>query len=421
MNYPVIRNDLIRVHVENAAHLAQQRMWLTGAPQARLTDIYETDQRLGGNLRYLKLAGAVAVDMAAEVFATDPEMGEAVVYAALSMQAGQPKFAADILGQMEGEAAAITALAEAFRHVDRAAQRTTFYAWISHEDPQLVCAALGAATLLRLNLKDLLLPLIADPRPAVQAAAFEHLGVMGLVQHGPAVLGALGHKDAGLAFAAAVAAVRLGHAPAARQLVEYITADLPPGKCRLAVEVGFPMLPEEAAHAKVRALLADDATIRWGLLALGSIGSTRTLPYLLRQMEQVNTMRMAGWAFAMITGANIAEDDLELDAFPECEDDPLLEGAAEELFFEDGLPFPDVKRVTQWLITKGKALSAEHPLLFGLPQWTWADMDSPDLEFQARYRALAQMIAVRHADRRLPDWQGPVRLQAGRLTRDWQM
>jgi uncharacterized protein (TIGR02270 family) len=421
LNYPVIRNDLVRVHAENAAHLARQRMLLTEAPHARLADIHETDQRLGGNFRYLKLVGAGAVDMAAEAFATTPEIGEAVVYAALSMHAKQIDFAEVVLGQMESEEAAISALAEAFRHVEREAQRSTFYAWIGHENPALVSAALAAATLLRLNLKDLLAPLTTDARPLVQASALEHAGVMGLVQFAPTALSALGHADAGLAFAAAVASIRLGHPRAAQRLVESITPDLAPAKCRLAVEVGFPALAEEGAHQKVRALLGDEATQRWGLLALGMIGSVRTLPYLLRQMEQLETMRMAGWAFAMITGVNIAEDDLELDEFPQCEDDPLLEGAAEELFFEDGLPFPDVRRVTDWLKANGSKLTAEHALLFGLPQWTWQEMESPDLEFQARYRALAQVICVRQADRRLPNWQAPVRLTGGKLARDWQM
>jgi hypothetical protein len=138
-------------------------------------------------------------------------------------------------------------------------------------------------------------------------------------------------------------------------------------------------------------------------------------------MEQTETARMAGWAFAMITGANVAEDDLELDVFPDVEDDPLLEGAAEELFFDDGLPFPDPARVLDWLKTKGRSLSAEHPLLFGLPQWSWQDMDSPDVQFQGRYRALAQIISVRSAESRLPDWRAPIRVQPGKLARDWQM
>jgi uncharacterized protein (TIGR02270 family) len=420
VNHPVIRSDLLRVHVENAGLLAWQRCLLTEAPHARITDIYELDQRLAGSFRYLQIAGSSACDMAAEVFAQTPEPGEATVLAALMMQSQALSFASDILAQMETQTAAIAALAEAFRHVDTAARRHVFYPWIKHDNPCLVSAALAAATLLRLNIGDLLLPLVADARPLVRAHAIEHAGVMGLSRHVAAAQTALDHADPDLAFAAAVACVRLGHHPAAERLADCITPKTPAAQCREAVEVAFPLLAEASAHTRVRALLQAPETHHWGLLALGTIGSTRTLPYLLREMEQLETARMAGWAFAMITGANVAEDDLELEEFPDTEDDPLLEGAAVELFFVDGLPFPDPALVLDWLQTKGRSLSAEHPLLFGLPRWSWQEMSSPDPGFQGRYRALAQIMALRSPESRLPDWRAPLHLTGGRLTRDWQ-
>ena len=396
-------------------------MLLTEAPQARLTDIYETDQRLAGSFRYLQLAGSAALDIAAAVFAESPALGEAVVFAALSMHAKRTGFEKEILQLLETEADAITALAEAFRYVGKEVQRDVFYPWIKHDEPFLASAALAAATLLRLHLRDLLIPYVTDPRPLVRGRAFEYAGVMGLSAHAPVALAALAEPDADLSFQAAVASVRLGRPQAATALAARIGGDTPPWQCRLAVELSFPLLPEDVSHAHVRALLKQEDTQRWGLLGLGVIGSTRTLPYLLQVMEEPRVTRMAGWAFAMITGANIAEDDLELEAFPETEDDPLLEGAAEELFFEDGLPFPDPARVHDWLIAKGRNLSGEHPLLFGLPQWSWQDMESPDLEFQGRYRALAQVLSLRSGEGRLPNWRAPVRLMAGKLTRDWQM
>jgi uncharacterized protein (TIGR02270 family) len=421
VNYPVIRTDLLRVHVENAGLLARQRTLLTEAPHVRIADIYELDQRLAGSFRYLQLAGTSACDIAADVFFQSPAVGEAIVLAALSMHARQSAFETDIPAQMETEGAAIAALAEAFRYADREARRHVFYPWIRHENPCLVSAALAAATLLRLTLGDLIGPLLSDKRPAVKAHAMEYAGVMGLAGHASSANAALGDADTDVTFAAAVASVRLGNRSAADTLLAAITADAPAARCRLAVELGFPLVAQDKAHAAVRVLLKDPATHRWGLLGLGAIGSTRTLPYLLQEMEQTETARMAGWAFAMITGANVAEDDLELDVFPDVEDDPLLEGAAEELFFDDGLPFPDPARVLDWLKTKGRSLSAEHPLLFGLPQWSWQDMDSPDVQFQGRYRALAQIISVRSAESRLPDWRAPIRVQPGKLARDWQM
>lgn len=421
VNRAILRTDLLRVHVENAGHLARQRMLLTEAPHARPLDIYETDQRLAGHFRYLQLAGGMALDMAAEVFDQTPQIGEAIVFASLSMHQRQTGFATEVLDKCDVTSDGITALTEAFRHVARDAQRAAFYAWINHERAELVATAVSAATMLRLHLRDLLLPLIKDSRPAVQAAALDHAGVMGMVVHAPVALTALGHPDPALAHAAAVACLRLGHRSAAEPLVASIAAKLSPAQRRLAVEVAFPVLPADVAQQQARALLAQPDTQRWGLLALGALGSTRTLPYLVHHMAEPATARMAGWAFAMITGANVAEDDLELAEFPECDDDPLLEDAAEELFFEDGLPFPDVDRVQTWLRAKGATLQGEHPLLFGLPHWTWQDMENPDLGFQGRYRALAQLLAVQAAERPLPNWRAPLRIVGGKLVRDWQM
>lgn len=423
MNHPVVRADLLRVHAEDASLLIGQRAVMTEAPQVTFIDLYEHDRRLAGHLDYLRMCGTPSVTTAAEIFTETPEPSEAAIYAYLAMQSKSDDFVTDIFAQTDGADAAIRGLAQAFSYCDTATRRRHLGLWVQSDDPRLVCVAIEAAMHLRLKLHDLLGPFMQHEDHQVRACALQYAGVMGLTGQAAVVSDALDDGDADIAFAARLAACRLGIPAGAAPLITMIGPELPADKCRMAVEVGFAMLGQEGGRDLVRDLLSNADTRRWGVLGLGVIGATRILDFLIAEMDNPVQARIAGWAFSMVTGANVAEDDLELDVFPDDAENPIVDDpkSIEESFLEDSLPWPDGTRVNAWMAAHGSALSAQHPLLFGAAQQSYQHMDPSDLVYQGRYRSLAQLLAVRDPAARLANWRGPVIRQDTRMIRDWQV
>ena len=63
-NRPLLRADLLRVHVEDGAFLATLRRRALDGPNYRLTDLYDIESRLEGHLTALHKCGFAAAEMA---------------------------------------------------------------------------------------------------------------------------------------------------------------------------------------------------------------------------------------------------------------------------------------------------------------------------------------------------------------------
>jgi hypothetical protein len=71
-----------------------------------------------------------------------------------------------------------------------------------------------------------------------------------------------------------------------------------------------------AAHARQQALAHNPDTMRLAVIGVGVIGDPVSIPWLIEQMTISELARVAGEAFTMITGVDIAYEDLE-DEWPE--------------------------------------------------------------------------------------------------------
>jgi uncharacterized protein (TIGR02270 family) len=81
--------------------------------------------------------------------------------------------------------------------------------------------------------------------------------------------------------------------------------------------------------------------------ATGIIGDSRTIPWLIEHMDVPQDARLAGEAFSMITGLDLAYLDLDRDAPPGFQsgpnDDPADENVA--LDEDENLPWPDRAKI----------------------------------------------------------------------------
>ncbi|XQC89195.1 TIGR02270 family protein [Pseudomonas aeruginosa] len=239
--------------------------------------------------------------------------------------------------------------------------------------------------------------LLASPEPLFRAIG---LAACGMHRHdpGPALLSALGHADpAVLARAARTAgelrrrdlmanirAYRAHDDPSLRFWANWATAQMgdeealgplrafagQPGPFQLpATMVLLAWQPRDTSMAWIRQLMQAADTRRIGIQATGLFGDPVAVPWLIQQMRDESLARVAGEAFSLITGADLALLDLELEVLPDYDpgpnDDPDDDNVA--LDDDENLSWPEAERVSAWWRDNGARFVAGRAYLLGEP------------------------------------------------------
>jgi uncharacterized protein (TIGR02270 family) len=105
-----------------------------------------------------------------------------------------------------------------------------------------------------------------------------------------------------------------------------------------------------AAHSVLQELARDPENLRWLIQGSGIGGDPTYVPWLIQHMANDRTARLAGEAFSLIVGTDLALLDLErkppenFESSPSDDpDDPNVEMDA-----DDGLPWPDPEQISRW-------------------------------------------------------------------------
>lgn len=209
---------------------------------------------------------------------------------------------------------------------------------------------------------------LADANPALRAHALRQTARLGADVRLPACLAALSDTGNACATEAAHAAVLLGHRGQALAVLERLALAPGPEQWRALSLLLKVLAPAEARD--VLTALARDATMARPLIrGIGVAGDAGFLPWLLRQMDDPALARIAGEAFSLITGLDLALLDLERDAPAGValrpNDDPDDDDTAMD---EDaGLPWPDPDRLEAWLQRDGQHLVGGVRWFMGAP------------------------------------------------------
>jgi uncharacterized protein (TIGR02270 family) len=175
-------------------------------------------------------------------------------------------------------------------------------------------------------------------------------GELGSVDSLPACTSAIrGETDRACRFWAAWSAVLLGHRGVA---LEALVEDaMTPGLGRpRAFKLALQAMTASEARAILEVLARDPENLRWLIQGSGIVGDPTYVPWLIKHMADDKTSRLAGEAFSLITGTDLALLDLErkppenFESGPNDDpDDPNV-----EMDPDDGLPWPDPDRIRDW-------------------------------------------------------------------------
>lgn len=288
-------------------------------------------------------------------------------------------------------------LTAALSWVDRRHALSVINHIIRDETPILRCVAIAALGNRRLEMdRQLLTQFNADPSPLVRARAYRTTGQLGRQDLMAHLRPGLTDADPECRFWSAWAAARMGAGEEALGVLAEIAWTNQPRAVR-ALDLLLRRLELPHANTWLREFAKLPGRQRDLIRATGVIGDPVYIPWLIERMAEPETARLAGEAFSMITGLDLAYRDLDRKPPRDFEsgpnDDPADENVA--LDEDDNLPWPDPGRVGAWWLANLNRYTTGAAYFLGTPKpatdWLAALSDA----FQRQRHAAALELAIR--------------------------
>jgi uncharacterized protein (TIGR02270 family) len=155
--------------------------------------------------------------------------------------------------------------------------------------------------------------------------------------------------DAACRFWAAWSAVVLGERHRAIDVLT--TFGTGPGPFReRAMQLILMVMEPTDSHALLKTVARDTNNLRWLIQGSGVAGDPVFVPWLINHMEDPKTARLAGEAFSLISGVDLAAANLERGPLEDGQSHPNDDPNDSDVSMDpdDGLPWPDPAKIQAW-------------------------------------------------------------------------
>jgi uncharacterized protein (TIGR02270 family) len=337
---------ILRQHAEEVPFLWLTRANAIRAPHYSLADLAKLDGRVEAHLDGLRIAGAAGWELALEQLA-HPEAGEffaATVLAAESRERAKLEYVFERVAT--GEPARGTASALGWVEWELAEPVVRWL--LDATDPVRRRIGIAACAIARRFPGEYIARATADPDAALRARALRAAGELGRRELVPHLRPRFTDEDAACRAAAAWSATLLGDGEGLAPL--RAAAEASDGESGRARRLLLRALDPPSAHAVLKDWAHEPALQRRVVEGCGHIGDPAYVPWLIERMAEPVLARLAGEAFSMIVGADLAAEDLDQPPPPGHETGPTDDPADEDVSLdpEDGLPWPDTNRIAPW-------------------------------------------------------------------------
>jgi uncharacterized protein (TIGR02270 family) len=334
-------------HVENATFLWLVRDNAVRAPHYSLKDLAKLDDRVEAHIDGLRVAGDTGWALALEQL-KHPEAGEYFTAMVLALESGRKERIAAVLERAQ-EKGPLRGVVSAMGWVDWKVAKPAVAGLIAGAEPRRRRIAIAACAIARQNPGAHLAKALADADPALRARACRAVGELArkdlLGEMAPLLAG----EDENCRFWAAWSASLLGDVSGFGPLWKFIGSNASHHSAG-ALGVLLRALPPAQAQDWLKTLGRDPERRRAAITGVGVYGDPTYVSWLIQQMADEKSTRLAGEAFSMITRVDLAYRDLDrrppqgFEGGPT--DDPGDPNVA--LDPDDKLPWPDPERVAKW-------------------------------------------------------------------------
>ena len=343
----LIIKSIVEQHAEEAAFLWLQRELAIGRPHYNLKGLAQLDDRVEAHIDGLRISGDAGWEMCKEALDDFKQPGEVFAAALLAFEGDDGQRVDEVLKVAleapENWRALISALG-----------------WLSDEDyqrwvPGLLTAndlsyrrlAIAASVIHRQDSATALAAALDDPEPDFQARALRAVGELKRRDLLP-VLQKFTSDDPACQFWATWSAVLLGDKAALNNLNTFVTADS--AFLEQALQIMLRLMDVPNSTKWLSDFTQGPEVLRHAVLGAGIIGDPMYIPWLINLMTVPEVSRVAGEAFSMITGVDLAYDNLEGE-WPEGFEAGPTENPADEdvaMDSDEDLPWPEPNLIQAW-------------------------------------------------------------------------
>ncbi len=411
-----VRDDIVGQHAEEAAFLWLLRAAAVRAPHYRLKDLTKLDNRVEAHVDGLRVAGDAGWQLAVEQLSFE-EAGELFAASVLALESRDWARIDRVIDFAARVPEAAQGLFSALGWVERAQLHGTVKELLDSDAPFRRCVGLVACAQHRVDPGSRLKAAIDDPDPGLRPRALRAAGQLRRNDLREVVHEHLTDDDPACRFSAAWAAVLLGDRGQGLAQLFTVAADLVSPWQAPALQLAARLLTSPAAQAWFRDLSAAPAWLRLLITAIGVHGDASYVPWLIERMETPELARVAGEAFSMITGADLAYDDLESDRPEGFESGPTENPEDEDVALDpdEDLPWPAPDLIVRWWQTKAARFADPQRYLCGQPVTEAHCLDVLRTGFQRQRAAAALELTLMRADRPLFECRAPAFRQQAAL------
>ena len=359
--------ELVRQHAEDAAVVHASRTALTASPGASLRDLHRFDRRIAAHLDGLRIAGDQAWSFCSAALER-PSAGALFTATIRAMEANQRDHL-ELLNALSRSVPGIDrGMRSAFGWLEPAQLQGRIAELLDDGDGFARLNGLTACALHRVHPGSAYPRLLRDPEPAVRNRALRAAGELGRRDLHSDCAAALTAEDDNCRVWAAWSMVLVGDREHALEIVARVGVTSGPHRWR-AFRLALQALQTPAGHALLQRLASGVNELRWLLQGSGVVGDPAYVPWLIGHMADDATARVAGEAFALITGADLGALELERNR-PEHVDAGPTDDADDANVSMDpdaDLRWPDPHKVERWWAGNGTRFRAGQRYFVGEP------------------------------------------------------
>lgn len=406
---------VVQQHVEDATVLHASRSALLKAPHVKLHHLQRFDDRLAAHLDGLLVGGRPALALC-EAALESPHPSALFVAAIPAIEAKNTAMLDRLIALVQALPECRSGLIAALGWMEREQLRGVVAGLLGSDDSARRQIGVAASAAHRIDPGLVAQRRCEDPDAAVRARALRAAGELGKCELVSTLTAALrDDDDATCRFWAAWSAVLLGDRVGALDYLKLVA--LAEGPCQArAWQLTLQASPVADARALLQQIARDSAQVSGLIRGAGFSGDPTYVPWLIARMEDDALARAAGEAFSMITGADLAELDLEREPPEQASgpnDDP--EDADVAMDPDESLPWPDRERVQSWWTCNGGRFAAGTRHFLGAVLSRGVCLQALRSGLQRQRIAAAHYLCLLAPGTPLFEWRAPARRQQREL------
>jgi hypothetical protein len=333
MSLSIIPTIIIQ-HAEEAAFLWFLRNNAVRAPHYSLKDLAKLDNRVEAHIDGLRIAGDEGWKICNEVLKWE-EAGDLFTAAVLTFENGKDEWIETVLKAGEESYELSRGIVSALGWLPYEQAAVHIQKLLASDSSYLRRIGIAASAVHRKDIGKHIADALSSEDTLLKARALKAAGELGRKDLLPFISTLINDKDDNCRFWASWSAAFLGDGKAVPVLKTFALPSNPPhpdplpqgeressgapsslpqwlrGRSEEAVKLAMRRLVISAAHTWQEELAQNPKTLRLALIGAGIIGDPVMVPWLIEYMNTPEQARVAAEAFTMITGVDIAYEDLE--------------------------------------------------------------------------------------------------------------